>query len=749
VTRDHRAVRAERRIDEAWRWFLVAGAVGLLAHRLTGGAGAQPILYELVAAASAAAIVVGVHLHRPARPRAWNLLAIAVALWVFGDLAWNANASLFDEVPVPSLADLGYLASYPFMAAGLLRMARDRVPNADRSTITEAALVTAAAALPAWVFLVAPAGSDDSVGVLARLVAVAYPLADLFLFAILVRLMMAGGRRPPAYWLLLAGAAVNLVADTLFAVPAVAAAYDGTSPIESLYLLGYLLIGAAALHPSMVQLTTRSHERARSTSRVRLLWLGLAGAAAPGVMAIEAAQGEVRDVALIVVGWCAVVALGVVRLGFAGDDIVTAGQRDPLTLLPNRGRLLAHVERILRDRADVALVYLDIDRFHRVNETIGEAAGDRMLVEVGERLRKVVRPGDVVARVGGDEFAVVCQDVPDDPTARAVGQRLMAGLAEPFFVADSPYFLSASIGIARPTSTVVEAASLLRDADVALKRAKRRGTSGAEVFDPDVGLSASLRTRFELDLGRAIEEGELELHYQPLIDLRTEQAAGVEALIRWQHPDWGTTKPESLLPVADDTGLIVPIGRWVLTEGLRQLRAWERSGAAGAPRELTVNVARRELLDPAFVDALHRALDRAAIQPRSLVLDVDDEAIADATSPMLDALQRVRALGVRICIDRFGMGRHTLANARRVPADRWKLDPSFVRAVADDHGDRVVANAVLQLGASLGVQVVAVGVETRSQRVQLERMGCTLAQGNLWAPPLPPGSVLDSVLRRS
>jgi diguanylate cyclase (GGDEF)-like protein len=742
-------VRAEPRVDEAWRWFLVAGAVGLIAHRLTGGAGAQPIIYELVAAASAAAIVVGVHLHRPMRPRAWNLLAVAVALWVFGDLAWNANDSLFDQVPVPSIADLGYLASYPFMAVGLLRMARDRVPSADRSTVIEAALVTVSAALPAWVFLAGPAVSDGSAGVLAGAVAVAYPLGDLFLFAVLLRLVMSGGRRPLAYWLLLAGAAVNLVADALFAVPSIAEAYDGTHPIESTYLLGYLLIGAAALHPSMVLLTTRTSERPRTTSRARLLWLALAGAAAPAVMAIQAAQGEVRDVPLILVGWCVVVALAVVRLGFAGDDIVTAGQRDPLTLLPNRGRLLAHVERLLGERADVAVVYLDIDRFHRVNETIGEAAGDRMLVEVGERLRRAVRPGDVVARVGGDEFAVACQDVPDDATARAVGQRLMVGLAEPFFVGESPHFLSASIGIARPTSSVVDAASLLRDADVAHKRAKRRGTSGAEMFDPEVGLSASLRARFELDLGRAIEENELELHYQPLIDLRTEQPAGVEALIRWQHPDWGTTKPESLLPVADDTGLIVPIGRWVLSEGLRQLHAWERSGAPGAPTELTINVARRELLDPAFVDTLHRALDRAAVAPTSLVLDVDDDALADATATMIDTLQRVRALGVRLCIDRFGTGRHTFANARRIAADRWKLDATFVRAVADDPGDRVIANSMLQLGASLGVQVVAVGVETRSQRVQLERMGCTLAQGNLWAPPLPPGSVLDSVLRRS
>jgi diguanylate cyclase (GGDEF)-like protein len=433
-------------------------------------------------------------------------------------------------------------------------------------------------------------------------------------------------------------------------------------------------------------------------------------------------------------------------------DLAHESQVDPLTRLANRSRLIDHVGTVLQQRRagddhDVALLYLDLDRFKAVNDSIGRAGGDLLLVQVAERLQAIVRPGDLVARLGGDEFVVLCQHIADEPAARAVADRLSDGFADPFWVDGTPHFLSASIGISRATPDS-DPTALLDDADAALVRAKTAEAT-AEVYDPSMRQELSLRGRFEHDLFDAIARDELVLHYQPQLDLRSGQISGIEALLRWHHPSWGMTKPQSILPIAEETGLIVPIGRWVLNEACRQLRAWRDEDPATAPREITVNVARRELLDPGFVPHLVECTRRAGLPTEALVLDVDDDALATAPTAALDALNRARGVGVHVCIDGFGAGRRSLANVRRVPADRLKIDDTLVAGVGDDAGDRVVLSSVLQLGAALGLQVTAAGIETRSQRTHLERMGCTHAQGNLWAPPLPPGSVLDAVLGRT
>jgi diguanylate cyclase (GGDEF)-like protein len=456
---------------------------------------------------------------------------------------------------------------------------------------------------------------------------------------------------------------------------------------------------------------------------------------------------------LILGGWCVLVALVVARFVMLVRDLTFEAQVDPLTRLANRSRLLERTGTVLQQRragdcSDVALLYLDLDRFRAVNDSIGRAAGDLLLVQVAERLQAIVRPGDLVARLGGDEFVVLCQHIADEPAARAVADRLTDGLADPFWVEGTPHFLSASIGISRANPGDRDPATLLEDADAALLRAKSVATR-SEVYDPSMRQALSLRGHFEHDLFDAIARDQLVLHYQPQLDLRTAQVTGVEAVLRWHHPDWGMTKPDSILPIAEETGLIVPIGRWVVAEACRQLRSWLDDDPATAPREVTVNVARRELLDPGFTAHLEECLRRAGLPNDALVLDVDDDALANAPSAVLDALSRVRGLGAHVCIDGFGAGRRSLANVRRVPADRLKIDDTLVTGVGDDAGDRVVVSSILHLGAALGLQVTAAGIETRSQRTSLERMGCTHAQGNLWAPPLPPGSVLDAVLGRT
>ncbi|MCU1373414.1 MAG: diguanylate cyclase/phosphodiesterase [Actinomycetia bacterium] len=733
-------------------WFLAAGCVTTLLYFLLPGGNVQSMTYEAIGGLSAAALVIGARLHQPTRTTGWHLLATGIALWVFGDLIWSANGTVFDTHPFPSMADAFYLASYPLLFAGLLQLVRDRLPHRDRAAALDAVAVMVALALPAWVFALGPLLHDQDLSALGRGVAFAYPILDVLLVGLVVRLVLTPGERSTAYWLLLAGLLCNAVADTIFALPSVATAHWGTSPLDGLYLLGYLLIGAAALHPSMVGVAARALPPTPVSSRPRILVVALAALSAPALLAGESIGGGIRHLPLILSGWCLLLGVVLARLVMLMGDLAREAQMDPLTRLANRSHLLDRVGSVLQQRQgtdehDVALLYLDLDRFKTINDSVGHAAGDVLLVQVAHRLRKVVRPGDLVARLDGDEFVVLCEDIGDEAAARAVASRLSDGLADPFWVEGTPHFLSASIGISRATAAS-DPATLLSDADAARHRAKSV-EAGTEVYDPSMGHELSLRGRFEHDLFDALGRHELALHYQPQLDLRTGAITGVEAVLRWQHPDWGMTKPSSILPIAEETGLIVPIGRWVVREACEQLRRWLRDDPATAPREVTVNVARRELLDPGYVAHLAACLERTGLPAGVLVLDVADDGLADAPSAVLEALSRVRGLGVHVCLDGFGIGRRSLANMRRVPADRLKIDRSLVSPMADDPGDRIVLSSVLQLGTSLGFEVSAAGVETRSQRTLLERLGCTHAQGNLWAPPLPPGSVLDAVLGRS
>lgn len=740
---------AERLVTTAWRWFLAAGAVASISYFLLPGTSAS-LVYELLAGLAAAAVVVGVRLHGPYRSRGWFLVAAGIATWAFGDLLWSAHESLFDTPPFPSLVDVAYLGAYPLLLVGLARIVRDRGPDRDLPAVLDAAAVVVAVALPMWVFVVSPARADTDLTALGRLVATAYPVADVFLVGVLVRLLLSPGKRPAAYWLLFTGVVATLVGDVVFAVPSVSAGYAAGDPLDAAFLASYLLIGAAALHPSMVSVAHVTGRLHQPSSKRRIALVAVAGLSAPALLAVEAARGGIHHLPLILGGWCLLLGLVLTRLVAMMQELALESRLDPLTRLANRSHFLERVESTLRrtDAVDVALLYLDLDDFRAVNESIGRAGGDALLVAVADRLRTIVRPGDLVARPGGDEFVVLCEGVADEAGARTVAERLTAGLAQPFWYAGSPYFLSASIGISRATAAGDDAAALLTDAGAAMAQARVGGRSRAEVFDPEVQRGLSLRGRFERDLIDAVDRDELVLHYQPVLDLRSATVSGVEALVRWQHPDWGMTKPESMLPIAVETGLIVPIGRWVVAAACRQLRDWQRESPEVAPAEVTVNVARRELLDPGFVDHLEASLDRAGLPPGALVLDVADDDLSDAPTAVLDVLIRARGLGVHVCIDRFGAGRRSLSNIRRAPIDRVKVDRALVAGVADDPGDRLVLAAVLQLGDALGLQVTASGIETRSQRTQLERMGCTHAQGNLWAPPLPPGAVLDAVLGR-
>ena len=381
----------------------------------------------------------------------------------------------------------------------------------------------------------------------------------------------------------------------------------------------------------------------------------------------------------------------------------------------------------------VAAMFIDLDNFKAVNDSLGHGAGDELLVAVAGRLSHAVRPRDLVGRLGGDEFVVLVEERADQTRASLVAERVREALRAPFALQGRELLVSASIGIA--ASLAGSSGDLLRDADVAMYEAKAAGKSRSVIFAPDMHERARARLRLEMDLSRAITGGELRVHYQPVVDLASRAVLGFEALVRWEHPDRGLLSPAEFLPVAEASGrLVLDLGRFVLVEACRAAAGWQLAG-----RELgvSVNVAAHQLDSDEFVADVATALATAPLPAHLLVLEIPEEvAVRREPAQLARRVAELKVLGVRIAIDHFGTGYGVLAHLRQMSIDAVKIDRSFISAVADSPGDRAVVETLVCLGRTLDVDVVAEGIEQEKQCAALWDAGCGSAQGYLFASPL-------------
>jgi diguanylate cyclase (GGDEF)-like protein/PAS domain S-box-containing protein len=411
---------------------------------------------------------------------------------------------------------------------------------------------------------------------------------------------------------------------------------------------------------------------------------------------------------------------------------------DPLTGLANRALFSDRVDHALargtRQAPAAAVVFLDLDDFKTVNDTLGHGAGNDLLVAVADRIRGILRPADTAARLGGDEFAILLEDVHGEQEALAIAERVTFALREPFTLHDQELLVRASLGVAVAEPEHRQADELLRNADMAMYLAKANGKGGCERFDPS--LRRTLVERFELigDLRQALESGQFVVHYQPIVALTTEQVTGLEALVRWRHPHRGIIPPAAFIPLAEETGLIIPIGRWVLEQACQQTRQWQQ--AVGRRLSISVNLSVRQFQDPGLVDDVAHALHQADLDPGSLVLEITESLLMHDTDATIVKLGELKALGVRLAIDDFGTGYSSLSYLRRFPVDILKVDKSFIDAVADDAQDSALAQAIIELGHTLRLQTVAEGVEAPEQARQLRALQCELGQGYYFAQPL-------------
>lgn len=415
---------------------------------------------------------------------------------------------------------------------------------------------------------------------------------------------------------------------------------------------------------------------------------------------------------------------------------------DALTGLPNRplfmDRLQHAIDASTRSGSALAVLFIDLDRFKTINDTLGHSMGDQLLVATSLRLSAVLRPGDTVARLGGDEFTILLHDIHDELEAVAIAERILTVLSDPLTISGHQTSVLASIGIAvaRPRQGEVLPGELLRHADIAMYSAKQEGRFRCAVYRPEMDAQALEKQDLEGDLRRALDSAGLAVYYQPEVDLRTGQIVAAEALARWQHPEKGFVPPSEFIKLAEESGLIVPLGRWIMTEACRQAVTWQTLCAQDRPIKVSVNVAGRQLADPAFPDELREILQETRLHPSLLRLEVSDRIALAETPTVVAALHRVRQLGVGLAIDDFASGQSSLAYLTQLEVDLLKIDRSLIAGINDNDRRRAIVKALIALSHELGIKATAEGVESTAELSVLRELGCDRAQGFLLARPL-------------
>ena len=1040
-------MRALRR-PPLWSAYLAFGAAGMCLYLLNTPLKGNEALFNTLGLTSWIAVIVGIRRNKPRYALPWRLFAFGFVLYWLGDFYTYSYRAyvLHHEVPFPSIGDAIYLTVYPAQMLGLLLLVRRRNPQRNRNTLIDAAILTLGLSVLSWILQIAPYIHESSMGLLPKLVSVAYPMGDIILLAAAIRLVLDGGRRQPAFYLMGASIVSLLATDFVYGVMTLNGTFHHQLALDLGWFSYQLLWGAAALHPSMaamdepvadgvakdrdakltptrlalltgasliapvcifvkelhrgdldlmvtvsasvvlfglvvMRMVDLVRQQERSVARERLLSsFGAALVACatreemqqaaldmivplldgPGVGVLCIAEGEGlsavarndkyhwqprplpesvaatllelgdersprcttleesvlaaleldRDAAcglvlglplregllgLLVVG-CASepsrqargalealatqLALALERarlteeihaqqsearfaslvqnssdlitvvgpdatityqspssehiLGYTPEELVGTrldrlvpqedaggllrlladgsayarrdGQviectlrhrdgelrqfeilhtnlledehvcgivlnardiserktfeeqlahqafHDPVTNLANRALFVERVRhaigRARREQRELGVMFLDIDDFKTINDSLGHGAGDAALIDIAKRLSDSIRTSDTAARFGGDEFVVLLEDLESTEVATEVAERVLEDLRRPLMVAGKELVVRGSIGISiMEASSTVGADELIRDADAAMYIAKRDGKGSYRLFEPEMHAGVLARLELRADLQRALEAGQFELHYQPIIRLADGRVAGMEALLRWHHPDRGLVVPADFIPFAEETGLIVPIGRWVLRDACLQAAAVQRLWTGDPPLYICVNLSVRQLQHSDVIADVRDALQESNLEPSLLMLEITESMLIEDPEVAIVKLEQLRALGVRIAMDDFGTGYSSLSYLSRFPVDVIKMDRSFLRPQSTREAADL-SSAVVALGSSLSLEVVAEGIEFDGQLSRLRELGCELGQGFHFAHPMEAGQLIDYLAER-
>ena len=683
----------------------------------------------------------------------WMSLLVITGLSIAGQLLDGTFFNRFGNQAIPEVI---FLIVQFVLAAGLLFIVGRRLGSDPVSVLVDAMIVALGTWFLIWITFVQPTfdSSNESV-IVASIRGATLAMSALVLFTLAV-LLFGDRQRTPAVWLVASAIALTLLGDFVYAANDSGRAMIADRFASAAYVACLFSASAAFLHPTIGSLTDQGPLLPKRPILGRLVTTTLALLVPVIVLALSDPTDNrdrvVRAISIFVLG--AAVTARVVHSVRANAttqrQLIISAQTDALTGLPNRNLMITHVTHALTNALtegrQPTVLFIDVDRFKNINDSLGHQAGDNVLVAVAQRLQYALPQRCVVGRISGDEFVILDASNRNSSDAMLLADRILEAFHEPLSLRQGDVFVSASIGVAtyRPDITK-NADDLLRHADTAMYRAKDAGRNCVAIFDESMLERVTQRLSVETALYRALERRELRLVHQPIIDIDLGDVVGFEALMRWDREDGTTVSPAEFIPIAEETGTIVPIGAWALLEALTHLRTWINEGTCRRDATMSVNVSPRQLHDPNFVAVVSEALMRAHVPAEQLWLEVTEGVMIAQPEQALVALKKLCAIGVRVAIDDFGTGYSSLSLLQRFPIQRLKIDKSFVSGVAENLGTRALVRTIIAMGESLGLDMVAEGVESVRQLQVLAELRCPKAQGYLISHPVPPDSMASTV----
>jgi diguanylate cyclase (GGDEF)-like protein len=735
----------------------------------------------------------------------WALFALAQLSYTLGDGAWSVLEAGLGQHPFPSVADWFYLAYYPLFLGAVLHLpTRMRLTRGDKfKSFLDIAVIMIVSGVAFWNFLIGPlSNANIHEPLLSQTLSLAYPVGDLLLLLALLMLLYlrSSDRGKGPYTLLTIGVGFMILADSLFVYQSLSGFYLTGGFLDLGWTISYLLAGlagilqAVTIRPESAELPALasilpSRKVDSLLAYLSYLWL----VAAFGLVMFSHSHPLPMSFSTISILVWVITGLVLFRQSFAirennllnhqlrkaKEDVEhqaaalekanlgltneiyerkRAEERlsydalhDGLTGLPNRvlfldrlGRAIEYMKR--KTGSPFSVLFLDLDCFKVINDSLGHSIGDQLLIDIAQRLTGCLRSSDTVARLGGDEFVILLENGHTTDSVESIILRIFEALKPAFYPKGYEIYVTASIGVVRNVASYTQPEEVLRDADIAMYQAKAMGKARFEIFSPDLRTVAITRMELEKELRRALEHGELELYYQPIVSLLNDQITGFEALIRWNHPQKGLVYPAAFISIAEDSGLIIPIGRWVLYEACSQMQKWKVEFFPEGNLAVNVNVSGKQLIHPEFLDDVQNVLKATGLSPDSLKCEITETVLMNYSPLAREVFNRLHDLGVQLEIDDFGTGYSSLSYLQHFPVQTLKIDKSFISEMGKTGKGSELVRAIVVMARDLGLETIAEGVETDSQLSELKKLNCNFGQGFLLAKPAG-SKVVEELLR--